>query len=540
MPSSTGTAAPSAPIQVKAEEPAVEPPFTPSQVKPEPSDDTKLLIKDELSPGTKRRQSATSATASTERASAPKRPKAGRKPVKVLPTRYELCAVEDLVILIASMISELIETNDGLPLRTGMYEPLPTTTITYTEGPRSPPGISVSDYLQRLAKHATLTPPILLSMVYYCDRLCALYPAFTVTTLTVHRFLITAATVASKGLSDSFWNNATYARVGGVKLAELGLLELDFLYRVDWRIVPNPEVLVDYYKGLVERNDNYVLEGTVKSGDEDSEDEEDDEVSDASDTILEQTTSNIHPSSSSRSQLHPRQQYLRSIAPTTHFLNSKMRFLPPSILPLLLLSAQPIHSQPETDLATIYIQPLSSSSSSAAAPIPLLTLSYNPSTLSSSIQEYSPPSDLLSSHPDPSSLALLGILDPLSSTSTPTPKPSTSTSLISLENFAKGYTPTFIVTLDHEGAILGVSAKSGVVDAGATRDFGPKTGGEGEVAGVGAECGFEPRRQSRRRGTGEDVLAKSADRSETNCVFRYWWILLGAMFLMMTSGGGGE
>lgn len=97
-------------------------------------------------------------------------------------------------------------------------------------------------------------------MVYYIDRLCSLYPAFTVTTLTIHRFLITAATVAAKGLSDSFWNNTTYARVGGIKVAELGLLELDFLYRVDWKIVPNPEVLVDYYRGLVERSEGYTLE----------------------------------------------------------------------------------------------------------------------------------------------------------------------------------------------------------------------------------------------------------------------------------------
>lgn len=100
-------------------------------------------------------------------------------------------------------------------------------------------------------------------MVYYIDRLCSLYPAFTITTLTVHRFLITAATVAAKGLSDSFWNNSTYARVGGVKIAELGLLELEFLYRVDWKIVPNPEVLVDYYRGLVERSDGYILESDV-------------------------------------------------------------------------------------------------------------------------------------------------------------------------------------------------------------------------------------------------------------------------------------
>lgn len=98
-------------------------------------------------------------------------------------------------------------------------------------------------------------------MVYYIDRLCALYPDFTINTLTVHRFLITAATVAGKGLSDAFWNNSFYARVGGVKVAELKLLELEFLYRVDWKIVPNPEVLVAYYKGLVDRCNGYVLQG---------------------------------------------------------------------------------------------------------------------------------------------------------------------------------------------------------------------------------------------------------------------------------------
>jgi hypothetical protein len=126
-------------------------------------------------------------------------------------------------------------------------------------------------------------------MVYYIDRLCSLYPAFTITTLTVHRFLITAATVAAKGLSDSFWNNATYARVGGIKIAELGLLELDFLYRVDWKIVPNPEVLIDYYKGLVERADGYELESTSKSPENDEEDEDETEV-DTPDIKAEEAT----------------------------------------------------------------------------------------------------------------------------------------------------------------------------------------------------------------------------------------------------------
>jgi len=49
-------------------------------------------------------------------------------------------------------------------------------------------------------------------------------------------------------------------------------LELDFLYRVDWKIVPNPEVLVEYYRGLVERSDGYKLES---DGEDNSSEEED-------------------------------------------------------------------------------------------------------------------------------------------------------------------------------------------------------------------------------------------------------------------------
>ncbi|KAF4448843.1 phosphate system cyclin PHO80 [Fusarium austroafricanum] len=196
-----------------------------------------------------------------------KRAKPSTPPPKVLPDRYELCAVEDMVELVAHMLAELIATNDAIRISNGGLTRFHS---------RTPPGISVRDYLHRLARHATLTPPLLLAMVYYIDRLCAMYQEFTINTLTVHRFLITAATVAAKGLSDSFWNNTTYARVGGVRVAELKLLELEFLYRVDWKIVPNPEVLVAYYKGLVERTPGYVLES-------DSSDDDEDEGDDASD-----------------------------------------------------------------------------------------------------------------------------------------------------------------------------------------------------------------------------------------------------------------
>lgn len=205
-------------------------------------------------------------------------------PPKMLPEQYEFCLVEDMVVLIANMLGELIETNDGLALKSGHLTRFHS---------RTPPGISVLDYLHRLAKHATLIPPLLLSMVYYIDRLCAMYPDFTINTLTVHRFLITAATVAAKGLSDSFWNNSTYARVGGVRVNELKMLELEFLYRLDWKIVPNPEVLAAYYRPLVERCPGYALPPEVSAVNSRSPSNDGDEMDEGGDSATTEQTQRI-------------------------------------------------------------------------------------------------------------------------------------------------------------------------------------------------------------------------------------------------------
>ena len=50
-----------------------------------------------------------------------------------------------------------------------------------------------------------------------------------------------------------------------MSLKELALLELEFLWRVEWRIVPKPEVLVDYYRSLVERSEGFKIEGESTS-----------------------------------------------------------------------------------------------------------------------------------------------------------------------------------------------------------------------------------------------------------------------------------
>lgn len=190
---------------------------------------------------------------------------------RVFPARYEFCKVDDLVVLISDMISDLIRINDQLPLREdgltrfhSKYARFPCFLRTFpNRNHRTVPKISAADFLQRLATHVTLIPPLLLAMIYYMDRLCALYPIFSITSLTIHRFLVAAATVASKGLSDSYYSNSMYARVGGIRVTELSVLELELLCRIEWKVVPCSEVLVDYYNSLVTRGGGHILEGSA-------------------------------------------------------------------------------------------------------------------------------------------------------------------------------------------------------------------------------------------------------------------------------------
>lgn len=176
--------------------------------------------------------------------------------VKLLPAQYESTRPSDLVVLISSMIMELIQINDKMRPHQDQQTRFHS---------HFPPQISIHNYLQRLTTHAKLSSAILLSMVYYLDRLCILYPAFTVSSLSIHRFLIVSATVASKGLSDSFWTNKTYARIGGISTTELAMLELEFLFRLEWKIIPEPEVLVDYYQHLVDRCEGFKIDDSNPS-----------------------------------------------------------------------------------------------------------------------------------------------------------------------------------------------------------------------------------------------------------------------------------
>ncbi|CAI4216101.1 unnamed protein product [Parascedosporium putredinis] len=75
---------------------------------------------------------------------------------------------------------------------------------------------------------------------------------FVVDSFNIHRLIIAGVTCASKFFSDVFYTNSRYAKVGGLPLAELNHLELQFLLLNDFQLFVPVEDLEAYATMLVE------------------------------------------------------------------------------------------------------------------------------------------------------------------------------------------------------------------------------------------------------------------------------------------------
>ncbi|KAI7900379.1 cyclin-domain-containing protein [Cokeromyces recurvatus] len=165
-----------------------------------------------------------------------------------VPEYFYAIDINYLTHMIADMLGRLISHNDLIPLT-------PSNLTRFHS--RTPPNISLSDYLRRIVKYTSVEKSCLLILLIYIDRVCELHPQFTVSSLTAHRFLITAVTVSSKALCDSYCTNSHYAKVGGISTQEINALELEFLSLIDWHLSSTGPILQQYYVNLVEQHPCY-------------------------------------------------------------------------------------------------------------------------------------------------------------------------------------------------------------------------------------------------------------------------------------------
>jgi hypothetical protein len=104
--------------------------------------------------------------------------------------------------------------------------------------------------LYRIHKYASCSNECFVLALVYIDRLIQ-RNNFLLTELNVHRVVITAILLAAKFFDDAYYNNAYYAKVGGVLVSEMNGLEVDFLFRINFSLHVPPELFHKYRAELV-------------------------------------------------------------------------------------------------------------------------------------------------------------------------------------------------------------------------------------------------------------------------------------------------
>jgi len=114
-----------------------------------------------------------------------------------------------------------------------------------------PPPLSVPEYLERIHKYYHCSDECLVLGLVYIDRIVNLHPEFVVSPLNVHRLVAVGTMVAAKFWDDVFYSNEHYARVAGVKLAEMNALEAQFLRLSGWRLLVEPDDYRVYHSQIL-------------------------------------------------------------------------------------------------------------------------------------------------------------------------------------------------------------------------------------------------------------------------------------------------
>jgi hypothetical protein len=119
-----------------------------------------------------------------------------------------------------------------------------------------PPAITIKDYLHRIAKYAACSGECFVLCLVYIDRIIQSNPNFVVTSLNIHRLLITSIMLSAKFFDDQYYNNAYYAKVGGVPPLELNNLEVEFLFMCNFTLYVSSETYTQYYTELFNHANN--------------------------------------------------------------------------------------------------------------------------------------------------------------------------------------------------------------------------------------------------------------------------------------------
>jgi hypothetical protein len=160
-----------------------------------------------------------------------------------------------IVPVLACVLNQLCTRNDMLPINQQG--------VTKFHALR-PPAISIRDYLERIGKYAACSGECFVLALVYIDRIIQTNPTFVVNSLNIHRLLITSVMLAAKFFDDQYFNNAYYAKVGGVPAPEMNTLEVEFLFMTNFTLFVPTDTYRQYYTELCNHAQNSTCDCTTQ------------------------------------------------------------------------------------------------------------------------------------------------------------------------------------------------------------------------------------------------------------------------------------
>ncbi|KAI9253209.1 cyclin-domain-containing protein [Sporodiniella umbellata] len=169
--------------------------------------------------------------------------------------------VKDTIKLLTSLLETITKDNDQLHLNAGQLDPSSYTCF----HARSIPNISIHAYFTRILKYCPCANECLVALLVYFDRMnkakpSRCIPPLHVDSYSIHRLIITGLMISSKLYSDVFFTNTRYAKVGGLPVAELNALELEFLCLNNYDLFVNVDELQIYGDKLLAHSHSQSVE----------------------------------------------------------------------------------------------------------------------------------------------------------------------------------------------------------------------------------------------------------------------------------------
>lgn len=115
---------------------------------------------------------------------------------------------------------------------------------------RKAPSISILNYLARIHQLAHCSESCFIVAFIYIDRLLQKNPEFPLNSLSIHRLILACVFMAIKFNDDIYYDNAFYARLGGITLEEMNYLEVGILSYLQFDLFIAPGLYYDYVAEL--------------------------------------------------------------------------------------------------------------------------------------------------------------------------------------------------------------------------------------------------------------------------------------------------